>query len=838
MAARRPSPWPDAATPWFEHLRAVSPAAWAIDRLNDVVYVAPDLPLGSILVIVAIAACTLASSLAAEVPIPIALGAALGLAATRTLWSTAVDGRDAFPALVMAGTLLTTVRGGPFGARLAACAGAVLVPPTVWLVAPAAIRGRETHRGNWMWPLVVAALGVTATLGSLHHAWVATTCLPVGQWTAAIAGVLRPSLAADASPLLAWRQAFGILVQDVHPFGVLVAVHGLMAAAPRAQPHVRRTVALTVAILVATLGAGLTPPAFGIAMLMPWWAVAFALGLASLTREVRGRWRSLAYVACVVAAAVVPVLRHAVVTPGPWVASMPAITRALAPTWPGVVATSDGAETRRLRVAGVRVVPADRAALEACVSSGREVDVLGASIGVVERWGFDLSESAVFAPLSAVLSDLRGDQLAALALAPEAASWAGTAGTTMLARLSVARGGLVGGPATVVVGRTDRPDAEVRQGRDGVDVRLRVGDRVGGRALLRDVSASARVDATSVDARGVRLATGRIASIAVFDRGQDVVLQAVGLARPGLPISLAQHAAWRRAVVHAAPAGCTSASARWTALASASRYSLPVRAASAGRPVLAYVGTTLDVPVRVTGLPVRANAPGWVAETFDTRVPEAADRLHAREAADGVPDERRLHARWITRVSVTPIASWDASRVVVTSGGEAGDWLVRLAANGRLDDTVAVCPLAVTGERLLDGHSGVTDDESHLEAAVRTAGGWNDAEHVAGTVFQWTSSPVAAVSFHADGKDSLTLALDATGAGVAGEPQPITVRLNGEVLRADWQGAGRIDLPRALVRPRGNTLTLEVGQVVRPPGDTRALGVLVRHLRVIRRRTP
>ena len=79
----------------------------------------------------------------------------------------------------------------------------------------------------------------------------------------------------------------------------------------------------------------------------------------------------------------------------------------------------------------------------------------------------------------------------------------------------------------------------------------------------------------------------------------------------------------------------------------------------------------------------------------------------------------------------------------------------------------------------------------------------------------------------------LTLAMDATALGAATGHQTIIVRLNDRVLRTDWQGPGRIAVPADAVRAGENTLSLEVGQVVQPDGDTRALGVQVRQLRVI-----
>ena len=125
------------------------------------------------------------------------------------------------------------------------------------------------------------------------------------------------------------------------------------------------------------------------------------------------------------------------------------------------------------------------------------------------------------------------------------------------------------------------------------------------------------------------------------------------------------------------------------------------------------------------------------------------------------------------------------------------------------------------------------DDDSARELTVTAMDGWHAADSLHGQVSQWTARPVATAAFRVDAPIPLTLALDAAGAGTATGHQAIIVRLNGRVLLADWQGLGRIAVSADAVRAGENMLSLEVGQVVQPDGETRALGVQVRQLRVI-----
>jgi hypothetical protein len=182
---------------------------------------------------------------------------------------------------------------------------------------------------------------------------------------------------------------------------------------------------------------------------------------------------------------------------------------------------------------------------------------------------------------------------------------------------------------------------------------------------------------------------------------------------------------------------------------------------------------------------------------------------------------------------VAPRGPWDADRVAVSAGTAPDAWVVRLAAEGRRRASLAVCAMAAAGDRLLQGQYGPVDDDSARELTVTAVDGWHAADVVHGQVSQRTARPVATAVFRVDASMPLTLVMDATGAPTATGPQAIIVRLNDRVLRTDWQGAGRVAVPADAVRAGENTLSLEVGEVVQPDGDTRALGALVHQLRVI-----
>lgn len=834
LDARQPDAWSDAATPWYEHVRALSPASRAIDAVNARVPLTPDLPLGSAVVVLAIAATTLATLLTIEVPPLLAIAVALGLAATRSVWSTVTPGNDALDIAIVACAVLAVARSWcSTRASVATVIATIgLAPSAAWCLAPGVAAMTTTRRRCWGLALGLVVLSLCVHVVLLRQIWSGLACLAPGAWLAGLPDIVRPGHSADASAWLAVRQATAVLTGDVHLFGLAVAALGLWHASG-ASRRLRRTTFAVVAVAVMTTATGLTPPGATAALLLPWWAVWFGRGLVEVMGGTSGSVRPIALAFGVAIAMVPPLLRHTSVAPEPWIAGMPAITRSVADSWRGsVVASEDGVLTRRLRVAGATMLPADASTLGRCVAAGQPIHALGPTIPQIERLGHRVTERPLHAPFSAVLRDLRADQLVALALAPAAIPWAGPSGLAVLSRVSVARDTVTGNPAVGVVARTDR-SGEVRAGRAGIDLTQQAGDVVGGRTLLAPLSVSAHDHDASVGSGSIRLATSHYAALAVFDRSQDVSLRAVGETSPGLPMPLMREAAWRQVDVSDSPA-CAPGSRRWTAFPSrAQRISVPVAAASRRRPVLLYLASQTPPTVGVSGLPAHPLRPGWAAETFDTQVSADANRLTDLQQQDDVPPAMRPRTRWITRVSIAPLGPWDADRVAVSAGTAAESWLVTLAAEGRRRETTAVCSMAAAGDRLLHGQYGVLDDDSASEIAVWAADGWHPAERLHGDVFQWTARPTATAVFHLGRPTPLTLAMDAAGSGTAAGPQPITVRVNGQVLRSDWEGTGRLTLPVDVLRAGDNDLSLEVAQVVQPPRDTRALGVLVRQLRVI-----
>jgi hypothetical protein len=834
LDTRHPAPWPEAATPWFEQIRAIAPASQALDAINARDGLTPDLPLGSALVLLAIMGCTLATLLTLEAPVTLALSVALGVGATRSLWSTLAPGRDALPIAVVAGAVLVVARAhrSARASAVAALAGVALAPAAAWITAPGASRLAVTRRGRWLTAIAVVGLSACVQVALLQRAWASITCLAPADWTRAVVEVLRPGRSADASASLALRQALSVVTGDVHLFGLMVAALGWVRA-PAPASSLRRTSLVAVGVAVVAIATGLLAPALGAALLLPWWAVWFGLGLAALSVDANGRLRPLPAGFAVVVTLATPLLRHATVAPAPWIAGMPTVTHAVGQAWRGGwVASEDHGLTRRLRLVGADAVPADAQTLGLCVDAGRSVYALGPTVQRVESLGYRIAERPLRAPLSAVIDDLRADQLVALAMSPSAGAWVGPAGLARLQRLTLTRDALLGGPSVGVVARTDR-GGERRTGRTGIDLTLRTGDIVGGRPLLRPISVSAHDADADVDSGPERLAAGRHAALAVFDRSQHVALRSVGVPAAGLLLSLMRHADWRQVQV-AGRSACVPASRDWTRLSTrARRLSVPTAAASPRRPVVLYLASASAPAIGVTGLPVHPLWPGWSADAFDTRLPDHRDRLRVAESADGLPPSLVPRATWVTRVAIEPRGPWDAHRVGVSAGVAAEAWIVRLAASGLRADTTAVCEMASTGDRLLQGQYGVLDDESEGEVAVRASDGWHAAERLDGAVFQWTAHPVATASFHLDAAMPLTLAMDATGAGGSDGPQPVRVRLNGRVLRAAWQGAARIDVDADAVRVGENTISLEVARVVQPERDSRAFGVLVRQLRVI-----
>jgi hypothetical protein len=825
LDTRQPMPWPEAATPWFTQVRALAPATWGMDRVNAQAALTPDVPLGSLLVLLAVAACTLATLLAIGVRAPLALAVALGLAATRSLWSTVSPGQDALPVAVVACAVVAVAWPAARRVVTATAALGVLVasPTAAWLAAPAVAALPMSWRRRGVSIVVLLALGLGLQVALLRQVWAGITCLVPGEWPMALGDVLRPGSSADASPWLAVQQSLSVLAGDVHAFGLLVAALGLARASERTRPlRFATAAAITLAGLAVSTGA--LPPSHTAALLLPWWAAWFGWGLATLVDDTSGRARPSAFAFGVVLALATPMLRHATLVPDPWTAGMPSVAQAVAPAWrDGVIASADEALTRRLRLAGVAIVPAGASTLDRCLASGRPVHALGATVRAVEHLGYRVVEQPLRAPLAAVLNDLRPDQLVALALSPSALQWLGA---PAVARLAAVPPYALSSPALGVVARTDRGGA-VRTGREGIDMSLPEGELVGGRRLFAPVSVSARSGETFVDSTPERLAAGQQASLAVIDRAHSVVLRAVGEPVPGLPISLRRQADWRHVGV-AGAAACVPSSRRWTPVPGGDRrLSVPVAGASAARPVVLYLAAADRPTVGVAGLAPAARWPSWRVELFDTQHASDRGRLEALETQDDVPGAGRPRARWVARVVVAPRGPWEHDRVAVSAGTAPEAWMVRGAA------TSTVCAMAAAGEPLLQGQYGPVDDDTARELTVTALDGWHAADVLYGQVWQWTSRPAATAVFEVDASMPLILAMDATGARTASGDQAITVRLNDHVLRTDWHGPGRIALPAEAVRAGENTLSLEVGQVVEPDGDPRALGIQIRQLRVI-----
>ncbi|MGV3520403.1 MAG: hypothetical protein ACO1TH_25210, partial [Luteitalea sp.] len=539
LDTRQPAPWPEAATPWFTHVRAFAPSAWVVDRLNARVPLTPDLPPASLLVVLAVAACTLVTLIAAGVRRSLAVAVALGLVATRSLWSTVSPGHDALPVAVVACAIAAAAWPGARRVVTGALAvgGLLLAPTASWLAVPVVAAVPLSSRRRWSLAAVWILSSLVVQTILLRQVWGGLSCLAPGEWAMALGEVLRPGSSAEASPWLALRQAIAVLVGDVHAFGVGVAVLGLV----RSSEHTRRlrhatAMALVVAGVVVATGA--LPPSHAAALLLPWWAVWFGHGLAALVSQTSGRARAVATGFGVVLALVTPVLRHATVVPNPWTAGLPTVTQAVEGAWKGrVLASDDEAMTRRLRLAGATLVPASVSVLDRCVVSGRPVAALGSTGARLEHLGYRIAELPVRAPLAAILDDLRPDQLVALALAPSALAWAGPAGMAALDRLSPIRPFVQSSPAVGIVARTDRGGL-VRTGRDAIDLSLPEGETVGGRRLFGPVTVHVRPGEAFVDSASERLAVGEQAAVVIQDRAHAVRLRAVGAPAPGLPMTV------------------------------------------------------------------------------------------------------------------------------------------------------------------------------------------------------------------------------------------------------------------------------------------------------------
>ena len=831
LDTHQPAPWPDAASPWSGQVRALGPAASLVDRLNTIA-VTPDLRAGSALVLLMLAVSTLATLLVLDVSAWLALAVACGLIATRSAWSTISSGDDALPMALVSLVVLTVARTSPRLAAPVAAAVAALAPAAAWLAIPLALLLRADVRRRAVVALIGLFVATAVHVAGAWQAWRATSCLPPSAWTSALTDVLRPGLSADASAWIALRQAIAILTGDVHLFGLAVAAFGV-AATCREHALLRRATAGAVIAAVVMVLAGVLSPATAAALFLPWWAPWFALGLAAMIARQPGRQRQVALAFALLAASATPLLRHATVVAEPWVAGSPSMAHALARTWDAsTIVSSDAVTTRRLRMAGLPTVPLDRAAISRCLASGKAVTVTGPSIARVEQWGFDVADEPLRVNLGAVLDDVRRDQLVALGITPSSLAWAGPHGLTALGRVSVRRDALPTTTALGVIARTTR-GGRVESGRDGVDVTARTGDVIGGRQMLAPLTVRASGSSAEIGSGQTSLAVGAHAALVVFDRTQEAVLQSVGEAAPGLPISLASHPFWRRAAI-SGQAHCASASEKWTALPwPAARISVPLAGTSSRAPTVLYF-TTDDRPRPVVeGLTRGSRAPEWDIATFDRQEPAALARLRVARQQDGVADTSIAGQRWVVRMNLHSLGASHPDRTSIVAGAGEASWLVRLAGHPRHSWTSDVCRMSSPGERLLLGHYGAVDDDSVREITVWMGTGWHAAERLHGNVHQWSAATSATATFRVAGPRPLVLALDASSASPATGPQRLTIRVNGTPLVEDWQGAGRIAVPAALVRSGDNEIALDVLQTVQPPNDPRTLGVLVRQLRLI-----
>jgi hypothetical protein len=831
LDSHQPPAWPDATTPWFAQVRAVSPATWALDRLNALVPFAVDAPFGSTLVLLATVLCMLATLLAIDVPAGLAIAVSLGCAATRSLWSTALPGHDALPTATVAFAVAALTR--PTGVAMAALPALltiVLSPPAAWVVLPALLATSSSRRWRVGLALGVTVIAIVVQAGLLRGAWMQIRCLPPAMWTSAVGEVLRPGLSADASQWLAIRQAAAVFAGDVHLFGLAVAAFGMTYEVPRA-PGLRRATLAALVCALAVVAAGLLPPAFTAALLLPWWAAWFGVGLTGLVRVAGDAHPRLVLATGIAFAVLLPPLRHATVVPGPWRSGMPATTRAVSIAWRGdVVASDDGALTRRLRLGGGATVPADARTLAACIGSGRNVFAIGPMVARVQQLGHRVVERPLRPPLAALIQDIRTNQLIALAIAPGAISWAGSAGVAALKRLGVPRDT----PATTAIGivaLTGR-GGDVRTGRQGIDIAWHEGDKVAGRQLQEPLSVGAHDGDTSVGSPPRQLASGRQAAVAIFDRADEPVFRGVGVAEPGLPIALTTQADWRAVLVRDQPR-CVDASTAWTSLpASMSRLSVPLAGASQGNPAIVLLASDTPAQITIDGLP--AEPPGAPARVtvFDRQSQADASRLRDVQRLDDVPDAQPLQGRYVARVELRPQGTSYAGRASVRAGVMPTGWLVRLASAGSRPANIAVCQM-VAGDRLLLGQSGAVDDETAREVGVAAGYGWHTPERVHDSVFQWSASASATATFMLERPVPVVLALDASAASTPAGRQPLSVRVNDHVVSTDWPGADRATIPGEALRAGVNTITMSVPRVVQPGRDARALGVLIRQLRVI-----
>ncbi|HTU99505.1 MAG TPA: hypothetical protein VMF13_03140, partial [Luteitalea sp.] len=824
LDTHQPPPWPDALMPWAAFVQATTPMAGLVDRVNRIA-ITPDLPLASAALLVVAGLSMLALLRAVAVPTQLALATAAGFIACRSIWSTATTGADALPTLAVLGVVLASIR--PRHPLWMWASVALLIVVAPWLAWPAVVALMVARSGRTRTVAGVVVPVAALLWMALLSAW-AMQGLPgreTSSWSHALWQVLLPGASASASSWVALRQAWTVIVGDVHLFGLALAVLGACVAAPELH-RMRRTTVGWVAGVAITVAVGAVSPSMGAASLLPWWGAWAAIGSLALVARVAAHQRRVAMVFVVAAAITLPLLRHATVVPGPWVAGHPAIARAAASTFGGGwLAGDDPIALRRWRTAGFATMPSDGSAMTSALASGARVAGVGASLRLIEALGFERHEEALRAPLAAVIHDVRPDQLVALGLSGPSLPYLGPAGTGALSRLGVARNAVISTASMALAVRSD-VGGRVQSARDGTEIALRTGSLLGERQLVDDLHVLAHADRAEIDGAIGPIVTGATAAIAVFDRTQEIVLRSAAERAPGLPFPLGTMPAWQHALVTGTP-GCVGGREDWLALRGASRIGVPVVAASPRAPLVAYVASQQRPFPAVIGLPHHPVWVEWDIRSFDPGKPDDVAALAALTSADGMPGAGSRPDAWWTRLEVRPRDPWHAPLATLVAGTD-GDWWVR-PSGARGAASRRICRQVASGERLLLGQYGAVDDDSAHELDVWAASGWHAPERSRTVVHQWSAQPTASVGFRVVAPRDLTLALDASPAR-----GPLAIAINGTLIAADWQGAGRLAIPAALVRTGQNMLTLSVPEVMRPARDPRTLGVDVRQFRLLR----
>jgi len=842
LDTRQPSPWPESASAWWGQVEAASPGAFLVDWLNARMALTPDLPLGSVAVLIALAVAGTAAALASGAPATLACASGLGLVAMRSLASTSTTGRDAVAPLLVAFVVLATarVRQTAWPAATVALVGVAVEPSIALAVVPAVMCASGRHAGRrglaLALALVVALVAIVTQALTARAAWARAACLDAGSWWHVAQDVLVPGASADASMTLALRQTFSIVAGDVHLFGLVVASIGLVAvtSAAAGRRRLRRATLVTATTIMVGVGTGLLPPAFAAMLLLPWWMPWSALGFARLVEGAGAdTWRrGAALVSAAALAALLPIARHVVYVPGPLADGTPQAWAALSARLQGdAIVSDDPTLVRQLAARGVQTLPADASAMTACLASGRRVRAIGSAVQRAEMSGFAVVDRPLQVPLAAVLGDVRPGQLVALALAPAMLAWTAAADRTALQRIGLSRESLQARDAVAALAVTDGA-ARVRAGRSGATLSLRTGETIGRYQLRYPVTLGAEPDRSHVTEAPRELASGASGALVIYDRGQAPLLRAVVDAASGLPLPVLTLGAGRHADVLAPPT-CAPMSATWGTLPfEASRVSVPL--GNAGRqPLLLYLATSMPPHPGLQGLTQHLTFPIWTIDVFDQSDPAQARALAQAFARDEVPVDRRPMTRWVTRVDVHPRDVLARGRITVSAGTRASSMLVRLAGRGRRAVTTAVCRMTTPGPPLLALSELRIDDETARAVPVAAAEGWHEQERVGGQPYRWSAEPSAVASFTLVSPRALFLAMDAIGAAADGVAQPLTVRVNDVVLSGQWPGTQRVAIPAAATRAGRNDLVLEVPRTVQPPGDARRLGVLVRQLRII-----